>query len=416
MFLALSVVCDECFVPALEVIVERLNVPPEIAGATFMAAGGSAPELFTSFIGTFQQSAVGFGTIVGSAVFNVLFVIGMCAVFSKDVLQLTWWPLARDCSYYCLSLLVLAVFFGVVSHKDPTFCADSLPDYQEMPDSCTSTLVADSAVATTDTTQCKLTASTDFGVTAGTCADTDTAVATCAYVAGSAYGKTAPDGMCLATLKYELASAGSAAPRLHGDTMELAAVWWWEALILFSMYLGYCMVMVYNTELKEWLSGTKKAAPDVGTGMAATDDVELQVAGIPGGTRTERTSSFRQTSTWRSGLWTILMSESSLADMAELHLVSHVRGEVDETFKKYDADNSGTLDSGELKKVLEDLRVEAGGSKDEVKDDDVKKMLAEISEKIKDGWDAAKADQVSLDEFKKWYLLSLLRDIFQSWS
>ena len=76
MFVALSIACDEYFVPALEVMTERLDIPDEIAGATLMAAGGSAPELFTSFIGTFTGSAVGFGTIVGSAVFNVLFVIG----------------------------------------------------------------------------------------------------------------------------------------------------------------------------------------------------------------------------------------------------------------------------------------------------------------------------------------------------
>ena len=45
-----------------------------------MAAGGSAPELFTSIIGVFvAESDVGFGTIVGSAVFNVLFVIGACS-------------------------------------------------------------------------------------------------------------------------------------------------------------------------------------------------------------------------------------------------------------------------------------------------------------------------------------------------
>ena len=79
-----------------------------------MAAGGSAPELFTSFMGVFASgSDVGFGTIIGSAVFNVLFVIGMCAMFSKDLLTLTWWPLFRDCTYYLISLVVLAVFFGV---------------------------------------------------------------------------------------------------------------------------------------------------------------------------------------------------------------------------------------------------------------------------------------------------------------
>eukprot|EP00494_Astrolonche_serrata_P001516 UN01522 len=77
-----------------------------------MAAGGSAPELFTSIIGTFKESAIGFGTIVGSAVFNILFVIGMCAVYSKQELKLTWWPLARDVSYYTIGLTMLSIFFS----------------------------------------------------------------------------------------------------------------------------------------------------------------------------------------------------------------------------------------------------------------------------------------------------------------
>ena len=54
---------------------------------------------------------MGIGTIVGSAVFNILFVIGMCALFSKTVLHLTWWPLFRDCTFYSISLLALIIFF-----------------------------------------------------------------------------------------------------------------------------------------------------------------------------------------------------------------------------------------------------------------------------------------------------------------
>ncbi|KAH8056079.1 calcium, potassium:sodium antiporter [Aureococcus anophagefferens] len=75
-----------------------------------MAAGGSAPELATPLMGQFvSRSDIGFGTIVGSAVFNVLFVIGMCAlVVPGGALPLTWWPLFRDCSYYIMGLLVLA--------------------------------------------------------------------------------------------------------------------------------------------------------------------------------------------------------------------------------------------------------------------------------------------------------------------
>ncbi|XP_055908842.1 sodium/potassium/calcium exchanger Nckx30C isoform X3 [Eupeodes corollae] len=112
MFVALAIVCDEFFVPSLDVIIEKLGITDDVAGATFMAAGGSAPELFTSVIGVFVSfDDVGIGTIVGSAVFNILFVIGMCALFSKTILTLTWWPLFRDCSFYSLSLLILIYFF-----------------------------------------------------------------------------------------------------------------------------------------------------------------------------------------------------------------------------------------------------------------------------------------------------------------
>eukprot|EP01084_Bolivina_argentea_P226760 382996_1 len=115
-FIGIALVCDEWFVPAIEVIVERIDMTPDAAGATFMAAGGSAPELFTSLIGTFiSRSNVGFGTIVGSAVFNVLFVIGCCAIFTPGHLPLTWWPFARDCLYYIMSLIILAIFYGVIS-------------------------------------------------------------------------------------------------------------------------------------------------------------------------------------------------------------------------------------------------------------------------------------------------------------
>uniref|UniRef100_A0A8B9FZX6 Sodium/potassium/calcium exchanger 1 n=1 Tax=Amazona collaria TaxID=241587 RepID=A0A8B9FZX6_9PSIT len=111
-FVALAIVCDEYFVPALGVITEKLQISEDVAGATFMAAGGSAPELFTSLIGVFiSHSNVGIGTIVGSAVFNILFVIGTCALFSREILHLTWWPLFRDISFYIVDLMMLILFF-----------------------------------------------------------------------------------------------------------------------------------------------------------------------------------------------------------------------------------------------------------------------------------------------------------------
>uniref|UniRef100_A0A4W6EGD6 Solute carrier family 24 member 4 n=1 Tax=Lates calcarifer TaxID=8187 RepID=A0A4W6EGD6_LATCA len=86
MFLALAITCDEYFVTSLEKICEKLDLSEDVAGATFMAAGSSAPELFASIIGVFiTHGDVGVGTIVGSAVFNILCIIGVCGIFAGQV-------------------------------------------------------------------------------------------------------------------------------------------------------------------------------------------------------------------------------------------------------------------------------------------------------------------------------------------
>ena len=76
----------------------------------FEAAGGSTPELFISFISIFTgEKDTGFGTIVGSAVFNILFVLALCAWINPG-LKLSWYPIARDSSCYCLGLMVILLF------------------------------------------------------------------------------------------------------------------------------------------------------------------------------------------------------------------------------------------------------------------------------------------------------------------
>lgn len=52
-FIGLAIVCDEYFVASLDRICEELKLAPDVAGATFMAAGSSAPELATVVIGVF---------------------------------------------------------------------------------------------------------------------------------------------------------------------------------------------------------------------------------------------------------------------------------------------------------------------------------------------------------------------------
>lgn len=107
---ALGAICDDFFVPVLEKICDTLHMSNDVAGATFMAAGTSAPELFTNIMGTFvTKSDLGIGTIVGSAVFNIFGVISVCGLFSGQRIPLDWYPISRDCFFYGLTVIVLFV-------------------------------------------------------------------------------------------------------------------------------------------------------------------------------------------------------------------------------------------------------------------------------------------------------------------
>ncbi|XP_023953917.1 sodium/potassium/calcium exchanger 3 isoform X3 [Bicyclus anynana] len=108
LFLALAVVCDKFFVPAVDRICTALNMTNDVAGATFMAAATSAPELFVNVIGTFiTEGDIGVGTIVGSAVFNILAVAACCGIGAGMVVPLDWWPLTRDCLAYGITVSIL---------------------------------------------------------------------------------------------------------------------------------------------------------------------------------------------------------------------------------------------------------------------------------------------------------------------
>ena len=92
----------------VNVTVAELKLSPDVAGATFMAAGSSAPELATVVIGVFfAKDDIGISGVIGSAVFNIMFVIAVCALCAGTVCNLNWWPLIRDCFFYAVSILVM---------------------------------------------------------------------------------------------------------------------------------------------------------------------------------------------------------------------------------------------------------------------------------------------------------------------
>ncbi|OAF71908.1 Na(+)/K(+)/Ca(2+)-exchange protein 4 [Intoshia linei] len=109
-FIAIAIICDDFFVPSLDAISEKMNLSEDVAGATFMAAGSSAPELFTSIVGVTYETDVGVGTIVGSALFNIFVIIAFTGLLSRELLCLDWKPLARDAFFYSLSIIFYIIF------------------------------------------------------------------------------------------------------------------------------------------------------------------------------------------------------------------------------------------------------------------------------------------------------------------
>eukprot|EP00929_Paragymnodinium_shiwhaense_P001522 TRINITY_DN10175_c0_g1_i1.p1 TRINITY_DN10175_c0_g1~~TRINITY_DN10175_c0_g1_i1.p1 ORF type:complete len:796 (+),score=151.98 TRINITY_DN10175_c0_g1_i1:61-2448(+) len=297
MFVALAIVCDEFFVPSLECFVEEFDISMDVAGATFMAAGGSMPELFTSMIATFKESDVGFAAIVGSAVFNVLFVIAVCALSSKETLVLTWWPLARDCSYYVFTLGSVVVAFQ---------------------------------------------------------------------------------------------------PPKEGAPGE---IYWYEALVLFAEYVGYCTLMKFNSQIQALVRRC--------LGLATSSPVEpTELSIVPPLPEEEKTAvNFAKPSTFRSGILQLLTQNAGLADTVGIAAVTQIKGNLQDTFAAIDLDGDGFIDESELAKAIESLHSLSGLSGkpgNEKLDDRALKLACQGIAQTRDG-------KITFEAFSKWYIASEAR-------
>jgi len=110
LFIGLADITDDFFVPALTVTGKKLQLSEDVTGATLMASGSSAPELFTSSVDAFLHgTSIGIGTIVGSAVFNILVIIACSGAWATKSLTIDWKPFTRDCTFYSLSIILLVV-------------------------------------------------------------------------------------------------------------------------------------------------------------------------------------------------------------------------------------------------------------------------------------------------------------------
>ncbi|EAY30892.1 calcium/sodium antiporter [Microscilla marina] len=110
-FYVMTEIVDRHFIKSLDNIAEWMKLPPSVAGATLLALGTSAPEISTALFALFLEGAnpaTGVGTIVGSAIFQILVVIGFAAVVKTSYLN--WRPVMRDSIFYAFSVGLLILF------------------------------------------------------------------------------------------------------------------------------------------------------------------------------------------------------------------------------------------------------------------------------------------------------------------
>ncbi|XP_026730180.1 sodium/potassium/calcium exchanger 4-like [Trichoplusia ni] len=110
-FTLLAIVCNDYFIPCVELICEDLKIPQNVAAATFMSVATSCPEFFVNVISTFlTESDMGIGTIVGSAIFNALGVAAIGSLAAITPIKIESRPVTRDVVIYMINVGVLVAF------------------------------------------------------------------------------------------------------------------------------------------------------------------------------------------------------------------------------------------------------------------------------------------------------------------
>lgn len=106
----------DIFVEGSSSIAKKLKVPPLIIGMTIVAMGTSLPEAAVSVSASMNNAnSLAVSNVVGSNIFNLMMVLGICALFNnlsvgKDVLKRDY-PFSIFCA-------ILMIFFGVFGLKE----------------------------------------------------------------------------------------------------------------------------------------------------------------------------------------------------------------------------------------------------------------------------------------------------------
>ncbi len=108
------------FVEGSSSVAKLLKVPSVIIGLTIVAMGTSAPEAAVSITaGMAGSNAIALGNVIGSNIFNLLMVLGLCAVVNKVPVEKSFitrdYPMAIGASAL---LLIFGITGGVLSQME----------------------------------------------------------------------------------------------------------------------------------------------------------------------------------------------------------------------------------------------------------------------------------------------------------
>lgn len=100
------------FVAGASALAKKMGIPPLIIGLTVVAFGTSAPELTVSVTaGMNQANELAISNVLGSNLFNLLVVIGGCALFTKQTMDPSL--LKRDWPYTLIAVSTLSAMIAM---------------------------------------------------------------------------------------------------------------------------------------------------------------------------------------------------------------------------------------------------------------------------------------------------------------
>ena len=128
--LVLLVIGAELLVGGASRIAGRLGISSLVIGLTVVAFGTSAPELAVSVTGALNNQAdLALGNVVGSNIFNVLFILGLAAVVAPLIVQRQLMRLDVPIMILVSGLAWVMALDGVISRIDGVILATGIVVY-----------------------------------------------------------------------------------------------------------------------------------------------------------------------------------------------------------------------------------------------------------------------------------------------